>query len=282
MPGLRKHQRFDCAEILFVAIKKQEKLFTFFIKSVMFTFFLIRKKNIFRFLYHAYNNLTANDLFNKMGDTLKTSIKNNTITFLLYYFAVIAGMKFINLPPGNKIEIKVKDSGIGINRDKQHRIFEPFFQGDASLSKKYGGTGLGLPVIKKSIDLLQGNISVKTVEGNGTEITIVLPYQLAVPIKEIEKRAEETSDRKENGQNLIKIISVEDIEINQLLLGKILKDQPWEITKVSSGKELLRALEKELYDISLMDIQMPEMNGIEATKNIKMNPAYTAIPIIAV
>lgn len=188
----------------------------------------------------------------------------------------------IDTLPGNKIEIKVKDSGIGINRDKQHRIFEPFFQGDASVSKKYGGTGLGLPIVKKSVDLLEGNISVKTEEGNGTEITIVLPYQLAVPIKEIEERTEEIIERKENGQNRIKIISAEDVEINQLLLGKILKDQQWEITKVYSGKELLTALEKEPYDLILMDIQMPEMNGIEATKNIKMNPAYTAIPIIAV
>lgn len=188
----------------------------------------------------------------------------------------------INTIEDNKIEIKVKDTGTGINRDKQHRIFEPFFQGDASVSKKYGGTGLGLPIVKKSVDLLKGNISLKTEDGNGTEITIVLPYQLAVPIKEIEKRTEKTSKRKENGQNRIKIISAEDVEINQLLLGKILKDQQWEITKVYNGEELLTALEKEPYDLILMDIQMPGMNGIEATKNIKMNPAYTTIPIIAV
>lgn len=180
------------------------------------------------------------------------------------------------------IEIKVEDTGIGINKDKQHRIFEPFFQGDASLSKKYGGTGLGLQIVKKSVDLLKGTISVKTQENIGTEFTILLPYNLPLPIQVIEKTRIENKDKTESSQNVIKILSAEDVEINQLLLSRILKDQNWEITKVYNGKELLTALTKDKYDLILMDIQMPEMDGIEATKNIKANPDYAQIPIIAI
>lgn len=184
--------------------------------------------------------------------------------------------------PENQIKIKVEDTGIGISKDKQDRIFEPFFQGDASFSKKYGGTGLGLQIVKKSVDLLKGTMNVKSEENQGTEFSIIIPYQLTVSTKESKKTVIKNNESTESIHSTIKIISAEDVEINQLLLSRILKDQKWEITQVYNGKELLAALAKEKYDLILMDIQMPEMDGIEATKKIKSNPDYAQIPIIAI
>ncbi|RVT77452.1 response regulator [Flavobacterium sufflavum] len=185
----------------------------------------------------------------------------------------------INTLVKNKIEIKVTDTGIGINKNKKSRIFAPFYQGDNSLSKKYGGTGLGLPIIKKSVDLLHGEISVKTKEEKGTEFIISIPYKISDKVKNHKSKPIEIIQQHNNKQ--LKIISAEDVEINQLLVEKILKSQNWDVKKVYNGKELLAELENESYNIILMDIQMPEMDGIEATKIIKANPKLANTPIIA-
>ncbi len=182
----------------------------------------------------------------------------------------------------DKIEIKIKDSGIGINKEKQNRIFDPFFQGDASMSKKYGGTGLGLPIVKNSVDLLDGTIDIKTDEGKGTEFTIIFPFQFAAQSNKIQVITKISENYKENDQITIKILSAEDVEINQLLLSKILNQPNWEVTKVYNGHQVLKELDREKYDLILMDIQMPEMDGIEATKLLKQNPNHAQIPIIAV
>ena len=185
----------------------------------------------------------------------------------------------INTIDKNKIEIKVKDSGIGINESKKNRIFEPFYQGDNSLSKKHGGTGLGLPIIKKSVDLLHGEINVNTQEGKGTEFIIIIPCTISDTVKNPEVKTVKALQQYNN--KTVKVISAEDVEINQILIEKILKSQNWDIKKVYNGNELLNELENETYNIILMDIQMPEMNGIEATKIIKANPKWANIPIIA-
>lgn len=184
----------------------------------------------------------------------------------------------INILEENKITIIVKDTGIGINKNKLNRIFDPFYQGDNSLSKKYGGTGLGLPIIKKSVDILNGEITVKTEEGKGTKFSILIPCQISTATKKTEIKSVEITPKY---NNKVKIISAEDVEINQLLLEKMLKPQNWDLKKVYNGKELLAELDKETYNIILMDIQMPEMDGIEATKIIKGNPKLANIPIIA-
>ncbi|MEN9907942.1 MAG: hypothetical protein RLZZ540_1083 [Bacteroidota bacterium] len=213
-------------------------------------------------------------------EKILSQILNNLLSNAIKFTDQGSIKLYINiLQESNKIAIIVKDSGIGINKNKLNRIFEPFYQGDNSLSKKYGGTGLGLPIIKKSVDMLNGEISVKTEEGKGTEFSILIPCQISNAVKKVEVKTIEITQQYNNKP--VKIISAEDVEINQMLIEKILKSQNWEIKKVSNGKELLAELDKETYSIILMDIQMPEMDGIETTKIIKGNPKLTHIPIIA-
>lgn len=212
-------------------------------------------------------------------EKMLSQILNNLLSNAIKFTDKGSVKLHINILQENKIAIIVKDTGIGINKNKLNRIFDPFYQGDNSLSKKYGGTGLGLPIIKKSIDMLDGEITVKTAEGKGTKFSILIPCQISNVVKNDEIKTIEITQEYNNKP--VKIISAEDVEINQLLLEKMLKSQNWDLKKVYNGKELLAELDKETYNIILMDIQMPEMDGIEATKIIKGNPKLANIPIIA-
>ncbi len=176
---------------------------------------------------------------------------------------------------GKKIEIIVKDTGIGINEEKQKHLFEPFEQGEHYLTKQYGGTGLGLAIVKKMLELLNGEIFVNTAIEKGTEWKIIIPYKeiLSQPMKEGIKKDLTIKEK-------LKIISAEDVEINQILLEKIIKSEDNVFKKVYNGKELLEALEEEDYNLVLMDIQMPILNGIEATKLIRQHEKHKHIPII--
>ena len=179
----------------------------------------------------------------------------------------------------NKIEIIVKDTGIGINEKKQHSLYEPFEQGEYYLTKEYGGTGLGLAIVKKLVDLLCGEIEVKTEIGKGTEFKILIPYE------EVEKKSEIITEKNREDNKIskkVRIISAEDIEINQKLLDKMLSCEEVLLKKVYTGKELIEELEENEYDLILMDIQLPVIDGLEATKLIRKNNKCKEIPIIAI
>lgn len=205
---------------------------------------------------------------------ITNNLLSNAIKFTNEGFISIEINSLLN----NRIEIIVTDTGIGINEEKQKHLFEAFEQGEHYLTKEYGGTGLGLAIIKKLIDLMYGEINVETKIGKGTRIKIILPFEeVKVKAQEIQKNV--------NNERLIKelkIISAEDVEINQKFLELLLKNKCVLFKKVYNGNELLKELEKEKYDLILMDIQMPEMNGIDVTKLIKGNKRYKEIPIIAV
>ena len=174
------------------------------------------------------------------------------------------------------IEFSVTDTGIGINAEKQRRLYEPFDQGEHFLTKKYGGTGLGLAIVKKLVDLMNGKIEVKTQIGEGTHITFILP------LKSVEKvKTEAKKERVDLGRTL-KILLAEDDKNSKTLLNFIVSKEKWILKTVSNGKELIEELEKDNYDLILVDIQMPVMNGLEATKIIRQNTKYDKMPIIAV
>lgn len=177
-----------------------------------------------------------------------------------------------------KIEMSVKDTGIGINEEKQKHLYEAFEQGEHYLTKQYGGTGLGLAIVKKIIELLNGEIFVTTEIGEGTEFRVVIPY------KEVENQQSIGKEVKNNLllKQKLKIISAEDVEINQKLLEMLLKSDTTFFKKVYNGQELLEELDAGEYHVVLMDIQMPVLNGIEATKRIRSHQKHKDIPIIAV
>ena len=209
-------------------------------------------------------------------------------------FTNVGGTIIVNvnlLEQDNKkatIEISVADNGIGISEDTINDIFEPFTQSSDNTTRKYGGSGLGLNIVKQLIELMDGTISVKSQLEIGSTFTLKLPLAKAT-FADI-KRSDAISDNKKielQGQlkNLkkLKILIVDDMVINQFLAQTILEDIGFETEVAENGKIAVELLEKNNFDIVLMDLQMPEMNGWEATDYIrnKMDYSKSSIPIIA-
>lgn len=178
---------------------------------------------------------------------------------------------------------EVSDTGIGIPADKMDSIFESFTQASDSTTRKYGGTGLGLTITKQLIELQNGKISVSSEEGKGTTFSVEIVY--AKSKTDIEKLIE--TDQSLMAQTNIfegvKILLVEDNKINQKVAFYTIQKWGVEIDIAENGNEAIQMLGKENYDLILMDLQMPEMDGFETTQFIRHNMAapINKIPIIA-
>lgn len=174
------------------------------------------------------------------------------------------------------IEFAVSDTGIGIATNKIDKIFENFQQATSGTSRVYGGTGLGLAIVKQLVEPQGGKLNVESEIDKGSTFSFILDFQKtiedAVPDIEILKSDSETKN--------IKVLVVEDIALNQLLMKTLLDEFGFERDIAANGKIAIEKLKEKSYDIILMDLQMPEMNGFEATDHIR-NVMKSKIPIIA-
>ncbi|MHA4810471.1 response regulator [Flavitalea flava] len=178
------------------------------------------------------------------------------------------------------IEITISDTGIGISEARLKTIFEPFEQADATISRKYGGTGLGLTICKNMIEMQDGELLVKSEEGKGSAFTIRIPYYISIEAMQ-ENVPNEEIDFKSLGFK--RVLVAEDVELNQYLARHILESWDFEVKIVANGRDAVELLQQEQFDCVLMDVQMPEMDGIEATQHIRKlaDPVKSGIPIIA-
>ncbi len=175
--------------------------------------------------------------------------------------------------------IKVSDTGIGIKAEKISHIFERFHQGEDSVTRRYGGTGLGLSIVNELVILQQGNINVQTNIGQGASFIVTLPYKKIVePIAN--PQAINNSTTSQFNFNSVCILVVEDNEINQTLIKHLFKNWQLQFDMVSNGKEAVNILQQKKYNLILMDIQMPEMDGYTAAQEIR-NTLKINTPIIA-
>ncbi|NTW31232.1 MAG: response regulator [Bacteroidetes bacterium] len=174
------------------------------------------------------------------------------------------------------IEFAIADTGIGIAECKIGNIFETFRQATSGTSRLYGGTGLGLSIVKQLVEPQGGSISVKSKVNEGSTFSFILNF-----LKTKEKADSETEIIEVDTEiKNIKVLVVEDIALNQLLMKTLLDDFGFERDIATNGKIAIEKLQTKSYDIILMDLQMPEMNGFEATEYIR-NTMNSKIPIIA-
>jgi len=178
------------------------------------------------------------------------------------------------------LEFAIADTGIGIPEDKLVTIFENFQQASTDTSKMYGGTGLGLAIAKQLVESQGGSIHVKSNIDKGSTFSFIMSFQKTT--KEVKENTEEQSSPPESqtGPKEIKVLVVEDIALNQLLMKTLLHDFGFECDIASNGKIAIEKLQNNHFDVVLMDLQMPEMDGFEATDYIR-NKMNLKIPIIA-
>jgi len=174
------------------------------------------------------------------------------------------------------IEFSVSDTGIGIPKSKIERIFENFQQASSGTSRLYGGTGLGLAIVKQLIEPQGGSISVTSIVDKGSCFTFVLSFQKTKADAALEMELVELDTDLMN----IKVLVVEDIALNQLLMRTLLDDFGFECDIAANGIIAIEKMQTKPYDLILMDLQMPEMNGFEATEYIR-NHMKSKVPIIA-
>lgn len=165
-----------------------------------------------------------------------------------------------------KAQFEVHDTGIGISRDKVANLFERFNQLDDSITKKYGGTGLGLAISREIIRLMRGDIQVKSELGKGTVFTFFVLLQTIQEEKQVEEKKIENMPQELRSLN---ILLAEDTEENQILIQHYMKKLPYKIDVAVNGLEAVEKFQKEKYDLVLMDMQMPVMDGLTATKRIR-------------
>ena len=179
-----------------------------------------------------------------------------------------------------EIGFSISDTGIGIEKSRLESIFDPFVQASTDTTRKFGGTGLGLSICKDLVEMQNGHVTVNSEIGNGTTFNFQLPFAIG---------SEDMLDREDKvpedyGTLGFKhILIAEDVELNQFIATQILENWGMKVSIANNGKEAIEMVEQNQFDLILMDIQMPEMDGIEATEIIRKmaDPSIAQIPIIA-
>jgi len=223
-------------------------------------------------------------LLNLAGNAVKFTHKGEVVVY----------MKPCKEPDGQGqswLEVSVVDSGVGMNRDQLERIFTAFSQGDESTTRKYGGTGLGLNIAKRLIEIMGGSLHVKSEPGIGSTFTFEVPIGMhpdAIAIDrvydfsdvQIDPVLQTVSKIRFQGE---RVLLAEDNAINQLIAKEELEDLGLEVKVVENGLQAVEVWQTEHIDLILMDVHMPEMDGLEATRKIRQleQGSGQTIPIVA-
>ena len=217
--------------------------------------------------------------YNLKGDSLRMSqivnnLLSNAIKFTKEGFVSISVQHDSSTKDFQNIIIIVEDSGIGIGEAKLEKIFEGFHQEDDSIVRKYGGTGLGLMITKEIVDQMKGEIIVDSKKGEGSKFTILLSF------KKSNQNLDQNEIHRDVSLNGLNILVAEDNEVNSFYLKTILEQDGCIVSLAKNGQEVIEFCKKQEFDLILMDIQMPILDGISATQIIRKELKINT-PIIA-
>ena len=202
---------------------------------------------------------------------------------------VLVHIALMDAAPGTAtLCIQVADTGIGVPAEKQAEIFDPFIQADASISRPYEGAGLGLPISRSLVRMMGGNLRLESDPGSGSTFSVTMPFDRPAA-DGVENRVARRPASPPTGTpavpTALNILVAEDNPFNQKLVSILLEKKGHTATSARSGREALAALETGTFDLVLMDIQMPDMDGLEATAAIRKSEAEAAtgrrLPVIA-
>ena len=220
-----------------------------------------------------------------------TNLVGNAIKFTDHGHVTVRVTVDEKTAAGAKLHFEVRDTGIGIPEDKQAWIFEPFRQVDGSTTRRHEGTGLGLAICNRLVQLMGGRLWVESCPGEGSAFHFILPFAKDFPTEESQPNgllAGEVSNLAAAVQppsgNGLRVLVAEDNKVNQSLILSVLKKAGHITTLAVNGHEVLSALKGAQFDLILMDVQMPEMDGFEATADIRDAEKVSGghIPIVAI
>ena len=203
------------------------------------------------------------------------NLLSNAIKFTNQGSIIVSAAVLRKTDESVKIQFTVADTGIGISPEMQSQVFEEFTQADGGISRKFGGTGLGLTIVKKLVELQGGEISLTSEPNEGTIIRVVIPYST---------RVTQAVDSEQENHYAIKagttILIIDDDEVNRLIIPEIAKNIGLQVDAIGEARQVLEQLNTKRYDAVITDIQMPEVSGYEVVQLIE-NAGYS-IPVFAI
>jgi CheY-like chemotaxis protein len=226
-----------------------------------------------------------------MGDSLRlrqilTNLLSNAIKFTRHGKVTLEICQLKYCGSSTYIEFSVQDTGMGMSAEQVANLFQAFVQADNTITRRFGGTGLGLNISRNLAKLMGGDVAVESQLGIGS--TFALRINLPLPDKQqiacyLKDQELESSPEKFQGNELQgkRVLLVEDNRVNQVLAGHVLKKLGIVMDIANNGKEALNKLQLESYDLVLMDIQMPVMGGLEATRLIRQQSRFKSLPVVA-